>query len=193
MKNIIVFAGSTRKQSLNKKLALYATKLLKEHDSVHVQFIDLADYDMPIYNGDLEDEHGMPTGATAFKKHLENADGFFITSPEYNGFFTPLLKNALDWATRPHNEADKNDKEPFKGKVAALAACSPGATGGMRGMPHLRTYLSGIGTHVVPIQTAVANGMDNLDDTGAIQDKNLDACSNPRLISSFTLLNRSNA
>jgi chromate reductase len=148
--------------------------LIKSHDGVNVKFIDLADYDMPIYNGDLEEAEGMPEKATAFKKHLEECDGFFITSPEYNGFFTPLLKNALDWATRPHNEADKNDREPYKDKVAAIAACSPGGTGGMRGLPHLRTYLSGIGTHVIPMQTAVGNGMNNLGDTGAIQDDNLD-------------------
>ena len=181
MKKIIVFAGSIRTESLNKKLALYATKLIKTHDNIDAQFIDLADYDMPIYNGDLEDANGLPEKAGAFKSLLEDCDGFFIASPEYNGFFTPLLKNTLDWATRPHNDDNKNDKEPFKGKIAALAACSPGPLGGLRGLPHLRTYLSGIGTHVIPMQTAVGNAMSNLDDNGVIQDNNLDAMFNAEI------------
>ena len=173
MKNIIVFAGSTRNQSLNKKLALYATQLIQNDGTVNVQFIDLADYDMPLYNGDLEQESGMPERASAFKSLLQECDGFFITSPEYNGFFTSLLKNTLDWATRPHTDSNKNTRDPFKDKVASIASTSPGPTGGMRGLPHLRTYLSGIGSHVTPMQTAVGNGMSVFDHDNTITDERL--------------------
>ncbi len=64
----------------------------------------LADYPMPIYNGDLEDEHGTPEGAQAFKQQMIDHDGFVICSPEYNSAFSPLLKNALDGASRSEPE-----------------------------------------------------------------------------------------
>lgn len=135
--------------------------------------MDLADYPMPLFNEDLEASEGMPANAAKFKAALQNADGYFIASPEYNGFFTPLLKNAIDWATRPHTDDQyKNDREPFKGKIAAISGASPGGLGGLRGLPHLRVLLSGIGVHVIPSQVAIGGAGDAFDEDGNLVKDN---------------------
>ena len=87
-----------------------------------------------------------------------------VASPEYNGFFTPLLKNGIDWATRPQ----EGFPSPFPGKVAALLAASPGALGGIRGLPALRILLSGIGVLVTPGQMSLPLAQQSFDDKGAL-------------------------
>lgn len=170
MVHLLFFAGSARADSLNKKLAKHACALAEKHDGVTVEFIDLTDYPMPIYDGDLEAKVGLPEHVATFKERLQACDGFFIASPEYNGFFSPLLKNAIDWASRPHKDANKNIIPTFEGKVAALSACSPGGLGGLRGLPHLRVLLSGIKSHVIPAQVAVGNGFEAFDTDGALSN-----------------------
>ena len=167
MAHILFFSGSIRKGSFNTKLAKAAYEMALKHDGITVELIDLADYPMPLMNEDLEKNEGMPAKAAEFKELLQKSDGFFIASPEYNGFFTPLLKNAIDWASRGHTDsAYSNDSPTFQGKVAAIAGTSPGGLGGLRGLPHLRVLLSGIGTHVIPAQTAIGGANDAFDDKG---------------------------
>ena len=95
---ILAFAGSTRKESFNKRLAKIAI-LAADKAGAETTFIDLHDYNMPLYSEDLLAEHGMPDGVIAFKEMLKNHNGFLISSPEYNGSLTGTLKNAIDWAT----------------------------------------------------------------------------------------------
>ncbi len=169
MPKILAFAGSSRKDSLNKKLVKIAASGA-ESAGATVTFIDLADYLMPLFNQDLESQQGMPEKAHEFKKLLIEHDGFLIASPEYNSAFSPLLKNVIDWASR----AESKDEPPlvaYKGKVAAIMATSPGALGGIRGLVFLRMLLSNIGVTVIPDQIAVPHAMKAFADDGSLIDE----------------------
>ncbi|MBZ0328935.1 NAD(P)H-dependent oxidoreductase [Halomonas sp. ANAO-440] len=159
---ILVFAGSTREASFNKRLARLGARRL---DALGAQatFIDLRDYPMPLYQGDLEAEHGLPENALALRKLLAEHRGLLIASPEYNGFITPLMKNTIDWISRPHE--GESGLKLFAGRVAALLAASPGGLGGMRQL------LSNVGVTVLPDQLAVAKAGDAFDDHGALTDE----------------------
>ncbi len=178
MSKLIFLSGSARKESVNKKLAKQAYEFAKELGA-EAKFIDLKDYDMPIYNGDLEAEKGMPENGKKLKQEFLNADGFLIASPEYNSSFSSLLKNSLDWISRKE-DGTGGDLSAFKGKVAALSAASPGGYGGLRGLVPLRMMLGNIGVIVLPDQVAIPQAHNAFDDSGkfkeektAVQVKNL--------------------
>ena len=162
---ILVFAGSTRNGSLNKKLAQVAAADLRSAGA-DVTFADLRDYPMPLYEGDLEAAQGMPAGAKAFKELVRGQDGMVIASPENNGSFSALLKNAIDWISRP--EAGEGPLAVFRGKRAALLSASPGPGGGQRGLRHLRELLEMIGVRVVPSQVTVSRAMEAFDAEGRL-------------------------
>lgn len=160
---IVVFAGSTRTDSLNRKLAVAAAAEL-QRAGADVTVADLRDYPMPLYDGDLETTQGLPAGARAFKQLLRAQDGMVIASPEYNGSFSALLKNAIDWISRP--EPGEPRMVAFRGKTAALLSASPGPGGGARGLRHLRELLEMIGVKVVPSQVTLARAMEAFDAEG---------------------------
>jgi chromate reductase len=162
---ILVFAGSTRNDSLHRKLALEAAEELRRVGA-EVTVADLRDYPMPLYDGDLEAAQGMPVGAKAFKELVRGQDGLAIASPEYNGSFPALLKNAIDWISRP--EAGEPPLAALRGKTAALLAGSPGPGGGQRGLRHLRELLEMIGMKVAPSQVTVARAMEAFDAEGRL-------------------------
>lgn len=166
MTKLLMFAGSARKASTNKQLAALAARSAKEAGA-EVTLIDLAEFDMPIYNGDIEAETGLPENAKRLKQLFVEHDGFFIASPEYNSSIPAVLKNALDWISRPHTE-----NEPglwaYNGKVAAIGSVAPGALGGLRGLVPLRMMLGNIGVTVVPSQVAIPNGFTAFDEDGAL-------------------------
>ena len=167
---ILAFAGSTRKESFNKRLAKIAL-LAADSAGADTTFIDLRDYNMPLYCDDLLHEHGMPDGVIAFKEMLKSHNGFIIASPEYNGSLTGTLKNAIDWATI---KADGEERMAcWNGKIAGLISASPGGLGGIRGLAHLRTILAGIGTFVLPSHLAVGNSTENLQSDKQITNENL--------------------
>jgi NAD(P)H-dependent FMN reductase len=165
---LLVFAGSTRSASFNKKLAHLAADAARTAGA-EVTFVDLRDLALPLYDGDLEEAQGLPEGAKRFKKLLIESDGFIISAPEYNSSITGVLKNAIDWASR-----EETDDEPalvaFRGKVALLFSASPGALGGLRGLVHLRSILGNIGVIVLPDQLAVGSAHEAFDDAGALKD-----------------------
>jgi NAD(P)H-dependent FMN reductase len=165
---LIFLSGSIRKESLNAKLAEVATSMAKELGA-DATYIDLNDYQMPIYNGDLEDAEGLPENAIALKKLFIECDGFFIASPEYNSGYSALLKNTIDWLSRKH-EADEKGLIAFSGKVAAISAASTGALGGLRGLVPLRILLGNIGVTVIPQQLAVSKANESFDDKGNLID-----------------------
>ena len=167
---ILFFAGSSRKQSYNKKLAHAAYEYAKSK-GVEATFADLIDYPMPIMNEDLEAEEGMPEKAIAFKKLMAAHDGFFIATPEYNSMFPPLLKNTIDWCTRTHEEGEPS-MIAFKGKIAGLAAASEGGLGGIRVLPVLRQQLQNISVMVVPNQLALSAAHEAFDDQGGLVKDN---------------------
>ena len=172
MAKILAFAGSARKDSLNKKLLKIAVAGATAAGA-NITLVDLADFDMPLFNQDLESKQGMPDKAGEFKKLMIEHEGFLIASPEYNGAFSPLLKNTIDWVSR--SEAD--DESPlvaYRGKTAAIMATSPGGLGGMRGLVMLRMLLGNLGVIVLPDQQAVPYGSQVFKDDGSMGDAELD-------------------
>lgn len=164
---LLFLAGSARRDSFNKKLAKQAAGIA-EAEAADVTLLDLADYPMPIYNGDLEEEKGIPDTARKLKQMFIDCDGFFIASPEYNSSIPPLLKNTLDWLSRREGEHEP-PLAAYKGKVAALSAASPGGNGGLRGLVPLRMMLGNIGVHLIPQQLAVASANDAFDNNGKLK------------------------
>jgi NAD(P)H-dependent FMN reductase len=164
---ILVFAGSARRASWNKKLARAAARSAEEAGAA-VTLLDLAEYPMPLYEGDLEEREGLPERARAFKQVLADHPGWILACPEYNSSITPLLKNSIDWATR--SEEGKGTLAVFQGKVAGLVSTSPGALGGLRGLVTVRSILSNIGVLVVPEQVAVPKAPEAFTEDGQLVD-----------------------
>lgn len=168
MSAVIAFSGSSRKNSFNKKLISIAAAGARRAGAT-VSLIDLSDFPMPIYNGDLEAREGIPEKGRAFKKLLVEHDGILISSPEYNGAFSPLLKNALDWASRSEPD-DSSPLAAYQNKVAVIMSASPGGLGGLRGLAHLRMLLTTLGVLVLPKQQAVSRANQAFDENGALID-----------------------
>ena len=168
MIKILAFSGSGRKDSYNKKVVQVAAQGAIE-SGAEVMIVDLAEFDMPIFNEDLESEQGMHPGGQKFKKFLMQHDGFLISSPEHNSSYSALLKNSIDWASRQvEGEAPM---QAYKGKVAGIMGASPGALGGLRGLVNLRMLLENIGVMVLPGQKAVVKVHTLLDDNGQLSDE----------------------
>ena len=168
--SLLFFAGSTREGSFNKKLALLA-RHIAEANGIEAVFVDLKDYPMPLYNGDLEAAEGPPERARAFKALLGEYQGVFIASPEYNSSVTPLLKNTLDWVTRVRAKGETG-LEVYRSRVFAISGTSPGYYGAMRNLLNLRQMLEvGIGATVIPQQLALPRAGDAFDGDGSLKDK----------------------
>ena len=170
MVRLLCFAGSTRKGSYNKKLARLAQQIATAN-GIEAVFVDLKDYPMPLYDGDLEAAEGPPQKAREFKALMGEYQGIFIASPEYNSSITPLLKNTLDWVTRVRAEGE-NGLEIYRSRVFAISGASPGYYGGMRSLLHLRQILEvGIGAPVIPRQLALPRAGEAFDADGSLKDK----------------------
>ena len=171
MPKILAFAGSARSASLNKKLVQLMAAKVREH-AVEVTVIDLRDYPMPLYDGDLEEAQGLPEATVALRTLMLDHQGLLLACPEYNSSITPLLKNTIDWVSRPLD--GESGLLAFKGKVAGLVATSPGALGGMRGLVTVRSILGNIGVHVIPTQVVVGGGFKVFADDGPVTDEALE-------------------
>src|SRR5215469_3401412 len=99
---ILAFSGSTRRHSLNQKL-LDVAALGAIESGAHVTCIHLGDYPLPFYDGDLERQSGLPERAHALQQFVAACDGLLIASPDYNGGYSAVLKNAIDWISRPNS------------------------------------------------------------------------------------------
>ena len=164
---VLAFAGSTRSGSLNKKL-LRAAVVLAEQRGAQVTTLELRELALPLYDGDLEQHEGLPEGARRLKQLMATHDAFLIASPEYNSSVSGVLKNAIDWASRPvPNEAPLS---AFKEKIAGLLSASPGSLGGLRALIPLRSILGNLGTIVVPNQAAIAHAAEAFTETGQLKD-----------------------
>jgi len=160
---ILAFAGSARRDSLNKKL-LAAVVAATRAAGAEVTVVDFKDLPIPLYEGDLEEAGGIPANALKLIDLIRQHGGVLVASPEYNSQVTPLLKNALDWCTR----ADEN---PLEGKVAAVVSASPGMFGGVRSMTLCRQLLLHLGCHVVPTQCIVPQAHKAFDDHGGLREE----------------------
>jgi len=178
---ILVFAGSIRSGSHNARLAALAAKLLTIADA-EVTRISLQDYPLPLYDGDLEARTGPPEYAVSLKRLMMRHGGVFITSPEYNASFAPLLKNAIDWISRVR-EGTEPSLAAYRNRVFAIAAASNGTFGGYRSLMALRQVLElGCGATVLPEQVAVRDASNAFDEDDNLRD--------PRTAESFNALLR---
>lgn len=164
---IVAFAGSTREGSFNRRLLRIAVQAARAAGA-DVLTIDLRDLALPLYDGDFESAHGLPQTARRFKQLLADADALLIASPEYNSSVSAVLKNAIDWASRP--EPDEPPLIAFRGKMAALMSASTGYFGGWRGLTQLRWILSNIGVLVLPTMVTVPNADKAFDADGTFTD-----------------------
>jgi len=121
MKNIIAFAGTNSKQSINKQLVTYASSLV---ENVNTTILDLNDFKLPLYSVDLEKEQGIPEDAHKFLELIKSTDGILLSLAEHNGAYTTVFKNLFDWLTRIEGKL-------FFNKPMLLMATSPGGRGGL--------------------------------------------------------------
>jgi len=165
---VLVFSGSIRGGSFNTQLAGLVAKKLALADA-NVTLVSLADYVLPLYDGDLERDKGVPENATRLARLFAAQDGVFVACPEYNAGITPLLKNTLDWISRVKGPGIE---PPFKGRVFAIGSAAPGAFGGMRGLIGVRTILEvGLGANVIPESVAIPKAASAFDDKGDLADE----------------------
>ncbi len=163
---ILAFAGSLRQESFNKKLVKIAVKGAQEAGA-QVTLIDLKDYPLPVFDEDLE-KQGLPVNAKRLKDLFIAHQGLLIACPEYNSSITAVLKNTIDWVSRPvPNEAPLAG---FNNKVGALMSASPGALGGLRGLVHVRSTLSNINVLLIPQQVAVSKAHEAFNSDGSLKD-----------------------
>lgn len=167
MSKILALSGSTSRDSLNRKLIHAAVEAARAAGG-DVTLLDLADYPLPLYNGDLEDKEGLPDNALRLKALFKEHDALLIASPEYNSSIPPILKNAIDWISREWQ--GESGLVPYQNKVAAIMAASPGSLGGMRMLPHLRQILNALGVLVLPAQLSLDHADEAFDaETGALK------------------------
>jgi len=167
MPRILAFAGSLRRDSFNKKLVSIAAHGAREAGA-EVTLIDLKDFPLPLFDQDLEAEQGMPENGKKLKKLFIDHDGLLIASPEYNSSFPAVLKNAIDWVSRP--ASGEPSLLAFRDKVATLMSASPGALGGLRGLVHVRSILGNLGVIVLPDQIALAKAHEAFQPDGSLVD-----------------------
>jgi len=159
---ILAFSGSSRRESLNKKFLAIAVQAVR-HAGGDVTLIELSDYELPLYNGDLEDTSGMPANARKLVDLIKGHTGLLIASPEYNSSITALLKNTIDWCSR-------SDDDPFTGKVVAVVSASPGAYGGNRSLKTTQQILLHLGCHIVPAMASLPQAHKAFGPDGQLTD-----------------------
>ena len=169
MTQLLVFAGSARQQSFNRQLAQAAATMARA-SGAGVTLLELSTLDIPMYNADLEAE-GTPPDVIRLKELMDAHPAWIICSPEYNGSYTALLKNTIDWASSPVNNHPvwSNGSKPFTGKVVGLLSASPGALGGLRSLNQLSPLLHNLQCWVCPQQFALGRAGDAFDEHGAFK------------------------
>ncbi|MDP2065281.1 MAG: NAD(P)H-dependent oxidoreductase [Burkholderiaceae bacterium] len=165
---LLVFAGSTRQHSFNRRLAAQAATVARDAGA-EVTHLELADFNIPLYNADLEAQ-GTPPDVLRLKALLYAHPAWIVCSPEYNGSYTALLKNTLDWASSPvkgHAEWGSGTR-PFVGKVVGLLSASPGALGGLRSLEHLAPLLLNLQCWLAPRNFALGRAGEAFDAGGQL-------------------------
>jgi chromate reductase, NAD(P)H dehydrogenase (quinone) len=165
---LLVFAGSTRAQSWNRRLASVVADMATAQGA-QVTHLELADFDVPMYNADLEAK-GTPRDVIRLKEIFYAHPAWVVCSPEYNGSYTGLLKNTIDWVSSPvKGDPDwSSGTKPFAGKVVGLMATSPGALGGVRSLSHLTPLLMNLQCWVAPRQYAMPRAGEAFNTDGTL-------------------------
>ncbi len=164
---ILAFAGSSRNSSFNYKLVNASATAARAHGA-EVTVLDMNDFQLPLYDQDLESKNGLPDPVKRLKELFVAHQGLLIASPEYNSSLSPMLKNTIDWVSRPAE--GEGPLAAYDGKVAGIMAASPGGLGGIRGLVHLRAILQNIGVIVVPTQVAVSKAHEAFDEAGNLTE-----------------------
>lgn len=158
---ILAFSGSSRKGSFNVQLLNIATEESLAAGA-EVTCIDLRNFSLPIYDADLEAEQGIPDNVRVLRELMMANDGFLIASPEYNGSISALLKNTLDWCSRPAGGFD--GLAPYRGKTVMLMSASLSPFGGVRGLISLRGIMAKLGSVVLADDLALATAQNAFDE-----------------------------
>ena len=161
--NFIAISGSLRAASLNSRLIDLMVELAP--DGVQIDKATL--HEIPLYNGDVEDEQGIPAAVEALRKRIKAADGMIIVTPEYNAGMPGVLKNALDWLTRPGSEM----KPTFGHRPTALAGATPGAFGTAFAQAGSLINLRQLGCQLFPDYLRVSKANELMLEDGAVDDK----------------------
>ena len=159
---LLAFAASLKRESLNRKVIELAAGLARE-GGAEVDLADFHEFDMPLYNADVQAKSGFPEGAQELGRRIERADGLMISSPEYNYSMPGTLKNAVDWVSRMK-------PMPLRGKHGFLLAASTSLVGGTRGLWALRVPLEGLGVTLYPDMFALAQAQQAFDELGRLKD-----------------------
>ena len=168
MTSIAVVVGSSREGSFNRMLGEVAAASL-ETQGASVTRVDLSAFDLPLYSVARE-ANDFPPDALKLKALFAAQDGLLFVSPEYNGSLPPLLKNAIDWASRPTGDESLVALTAYRGKAAAIMSASISPFGGLRGLMHLRQILSTIQMLVIPEQVLVPNAHAAFADDGSLKE-----------------------
>jgi len=165
---LLVFAGSTRAGSWNRKLAR-AVAAMAEASGAEVTHIELGDFDVPMYNADLE-ARGTPPDVIRLKQIGYDHAAWIICTPEYNASYPALLKNTLDWMSSPvkSDPVWSDDFRSTRGKVVGVLSASPGALGGLRSQSHLVPLLFNLHCWICPKVFALSRAADAFDANGGL-------------------------
>lgn len=150
--HIVAFSGSTRNASFNSHLLSLAIEAATR-GGARITRVVLRDLDVPLYDGDLEDAHGVPAPILRLREQIEGADALMIATPEYNGSLSAVLKNTIDWISRP--VAGGRPGTSFTGKPALLMSASPSKAGGKNSLAHLDFIITRLGGKVLPTKISV--------------------------------------
>jgi chromate reductase len=162
---ILVFSGSIRAGALSGKLADLAAKELALADG-EVTKISLSDYPLPIYDGDLEKQKGVPENAQKLARLIAAHQGVFIATPEYNHSLPPLLKNSIDWVSRIRPASSGIN---YRNRVCGIGSTSDGMIGGARALLDLKKVLATAwGAILVPEKVEISRAQDAFDDAGEL-------------------------
>lgn len=166
MVKLLVFAGSTRQQSYNRKLARVAAGLARAAGA-DVTHLELGDFDVPMYNADLE-ARGTPADVMRLKHLFFEHPAWIVCAPEYNASYPALLKNTLDWISSPvkGDPVWNDDFRSSRGKVVGMLSASPGALGGLRSQSHLAPLLLNLHCWVSPVNYALSRAGEAFDADG---------------------------
>lgn len=163
---ILLFAGSLRKDSLNKKLLAKIQNILSEDKSLEVQVLDLQALNFPVYDGDIEAQ-GIPENVSKMGQAISQADGVIISSPEYNGSIASPLKNAIDWVSRLR-------PVPWEKKNVLLTGASPGYFGTIRALGHTLAPFQALGSYVYPQNFALPKAGEAFEMDGKLKDPSVE-------------------
>jgi chromate reductase, NAD(P)H dehydrogenase (quinone) len=165
---LLVFAGSTREHSYNRRLAKVVARMARD-TGAEVTHIELGDFDVPMYNADLE-ARGTPADVIKLKQITYEHPAWIICTPEYNASYPALVKNTLDWISSPvkSDPAWSDGFRSTRGKVIGILSASPGALGGLRSQSHLAPLLINLQCWLAPKNFALGRAGDAFDEQGRL-------------------------